>query len=105
MTFNDLGSPLMTLTHDGPRSQFVGADSKSGISFALNNAAKAQDSCKVRKNNGQNGLRKSPMAGVTLRDLDPGATVCGFSIFLNTINAACNATTHSRKQWNCAGEG
>ena len=28
--------------------QFVGADSKSGISFALNNAPEAQDSCKVR---------------------------------------------------------
>ena len=59
-------------------SQFVGADSKSGISIALNNVPEAQDSCKVRKNNGRNGLRKRPMAGVTLRDLDPGATVYGF---------------------------
>ena len=30
-------------------SQFVGADSKSGISFALNNVPEAQDSCKVEK--------------------------------------------------------
>ena len=58
--------------------QFVGADSESGISFALNNDPEAQDSCKVRQNNGPNGLRKRPMAGVTLRDLDPGATVYGF---------------------------
>ena len=29
-------------------SQFVGADSKSGISFALNVVPKAQDICKVR---------------------------------------------------------
>ena len=29
-------------------SQFVGADSKSGISIALSNAFEAQDSCKVR---------------------------------------------------------
>ena len=40
-------------------SQFVGADSKSGISFALNNVPEAQDSCKVRKNNGRNGLRNT----------------------------------------------
>ena len=67
-------------------SQFVGSDSKYGISFALNNVAEAQDSCKVRKNNDGNGLRKRPMAGVTLRDLDPGAAVYGFLISLNTIN-------------------
>ena len=74
-------------------SQFVGADSESGISFALNNvASEAQDSCKFRrKKNGRNGLRKRPMAGMALRDLDPGATVYGFSISLNTINAARNA--------------
>ena len=29
--------------------QFVGADSKSDISVALNNVPEAQDSCKVRK--------------------------------------------------------
>ena len=79
-------------------SQFVGADSKYGISFALNNVPEAQNSCKVTKNNGRNELRKRPTAGVTLRDLDSGATVYGFSISLNTINAACNAKTHSRKQ-------
>ena len=79
-------------------SQFVGADSKFGISFALNNVPEAQDSCKVRQNNGRNGLRKRLMAGVTLHDLDPGATVYGFSMSLNTINAARNAKTHSRKQ-------
>ena len=53
-------------------SQFVVADSQSGISFVLNNVSEAQDSCKVRKNNGRNGLRKRPMASVTLHDLDPG---------------------------------
>ena len=60
-------------------SQLVGADSKSGVSFALKNAPEAQDSCKVRKkNNCRNEVRKRPMAGVTLRDLDPGETVYGF---------------------------
>ena len=60
-------------------SRFVGADSKSGIIFVLRNALEAQDSCKVRKkNNGRNEVRKRPMAGVTLRDLDPGETVYGF---------------------------
>ena len=58
-------------------SQFVDVDSKFGISFVLNDVPEAQDTCKVRKNNGRNGLRKRPMAGVTLRDLDPGATVYG----------------------------
>ena len=80
----------MTLTHGGSFSQFVGADSKSGISFALNNVPEAQDSCKVRKNNGGNGLRKRPMAGVSLGDLAPGATSYDLSISLNTINAAFN---------------
>ena len=47
-------------------SQFVDVDSKYDISFALNDVPEAQDSCKVRTNNGQNGLRKRPMAGVTL---------------------------------------
>ena len=59
-------------------SQFVGADSKYDIAFALNNVPEAQASCKVRKNNGRNWLRNRPMAGVTLRELDPGATVYGF---------------------------
>ena len=59
-------------------SQLVGADSKSGISVALNNVPEAQDSCKVRKNNGRNGLRKQAMAGMTLRDLDPGSTEYSF---------------------------
>ena len=77
--------------------QFAGVDSESGISFPLNNVPEAQDSRKV-KNNGRNGLRKRPMARVTLRDLDTGATVYGFSISLTTINVACNAKTHSRKQ-------
>ena len=80
--------------------QFVGADSKYDIIFALNNVPKAQDSFEVRKNNGRNVLRKRLMAGVTLRDLDPGATVYSFSISLNTSYSACNAKTHSRKQIN-----
>ena len=79
-------------------SQFVGVDSKYGIGFALNNVPEAQDSYKVRKNNGRNKLRKRPMAGVTLRDLGPGTTLYGFLISLNTINVACNAKTRSRKQ-------
>ena len=37
------------------------------------------------------------MTGVTLRDLDPGAAVYGFSISLNTINAACNAKNPLQK--------
>ena len=81
-------------------SQFVGDNSKYGISFALNNVPEAQDNCTVTRNNGRNGLRKRPMAGVTLRDLESGATVYGFSISLNTINAGCNAKTHSRKPLN-----
>ena len=72
-------------------SQFVGADSRYGISFALNNVPAAQDSSKVRKNNDRNWLRKRSMAGVTLRDLDPETTVYGFSLSLNIINVACNA--------------
>ena len=53
-------------------SQFVGVYSKSGISFGLNYVPEAQHSCKVRENNGRNGLRKWPMASVTLCDLEPG---------------------------------
>ena len=59
-------------------SQFVGADFKYGISFALNIVPEAQDSCEFRKNNGRNGLRKRPMAVVALRDLDLVTTVYGF---------------------------
>ena len=92
MTFDDLDTWRVVY------GQFVGADSKSGISVARNDVPEAQDGCKVRKNNVRNVLRKRPMAGVTLRDLDPGTTVYGFSISLNTIYAACNAKPHSRKQ-------
>ena len=42
-------------------SQFVGVGSESGIGFALNNVTEAQESCKVRKNNGRNGLRNRPI--------------------------------------------
>ena len=42
MTFDDLD------TWRGIYSQFVGADSKSGISFAVKNDPEAQDSCKVK---------------------------------------------------------
>ena len=42
MTFDDLDSWLV------PYSQFVGPDSKSGISFDLNNDPEAQGSCKLR---------------------------------------------------------
>ena len=80
------------------QGHFVGADSKYGIIFALNNVPEAQDSCKIRKNNGRNGLRKRPMAGVSLGDLDSGATVYDLSISLNTITAAYNAKNRSRKQ-------
>ena len=61
-------------------SQFVGADFKYGISFALNKTTsmRLRIAVKLEKNNGRNGLRKRPMAGVTLRDLNPGATVYGF---------------------------
>ena len=42
MTFDDLDTWRVTY------SQFVGADSKSGISFALKNDPEAQGSCKLR---------------------------------------------------------
>ena len=42
-------------------SQFVGASSESGIGFALIDVSEAQESCKVRKNNGRNGLRNRPI--------------------------------------------
>ena len=58
--------------------QFVGADSKYGISFALNNVLEAQDSYKVRFGMTGTKQRKRPLACVTLRDLDPRATVYGF---------------------------
>ena len=41
-------------------SQLVGADSKSGISFALNNVPEAQDSCKVRKITVEMGYGNGP---------------------------------------------
>ena len=41
MTLDDLDIWLVI------HSQFVGTDSKSGISFVLNNALEAQNSCKV----------------------------------------------------------
>ena len=43
MAFDDLGIICRVIF-----SQLVGADSKSGISFALNNDPEAQDSCKAR---------------------------------------------------------
>ena len=72
MTFDDLAIWRVTC-------QFVGADSKSGISFALSNDPEAQASCKVRIITAEisYGLRKRTMALVTLRDLDPRATVYG----------------------------
>ena len=42
MTFDDLDTWRVTY------GQFVGADSKSGISFALNNDPEAQGSCQLR---------------------------------------------------------
>ena len=42
MNFDDLDTGRVIY------SQFLGADSKSGISFALSNVSGAQDSCKVR---------------------------------------------------------
>ena len=42
MIFDDLDTWRVTY------SQFVGADSKSGISFAVNNDPEAQGSCKLR---------------------------------------------------------
>ena len=42
MTFDDLDTLRVMY------SQIVGADSKYGISFALNNVPEDQDSCKVR---------------------------------------------------------
>ena len=42
MTFDDLGTCKVTY------SKFIDTDSKSEISFALNNDPEAQDACKVR---------------------------------------------------------
>ena len=54
-------------------SQFVGADSKSGISVALSNAHETQDSCKINIITAEmshgNG---SWHARLTLHDIDPG---------------------------------
>ena len=72
MTLDDL--EIWRVIH----SQFVSADSKSGISFALKMSLRLRIAAKLEKNNGRNGQRKQPMARVTLSDLDPGATVYGF---------------------------
>ena len=69
MTFDDLGTWRVIY------SQFVGADSKYGISFALNNN-KAQDSCKVRIIMAESH-RKWPMARMALRDFNLRSTVYG----------------------------
>ena len=50
MTFDDIDTWLVIY------NQFVGADSKYDISFALSNVPKAKDSCKFRTNNGRNRL-------------------------------------------------
>ena len=71
MTFDDLDTWRVTY------SQFVGADSKYGISFALNNDPEAQDSCKLRIITVENELRKRTMALVTWRELGLRATVYG----------------------------
>ena len=42
MTFDDLDTRRVVC------SQFVSADSKYGLSFALNNDSEAQDSCTIR---------------------------------------------------------
>ena len=58
-------------------SQFLGADSGSGIYFALNNDLEARYTYTVRIVMTENGQRKRLLTCVTLRDLDPGATVYG----------------------------
>ena len=57
-------------------SQFVGATSESDISFVLSNDPEGQDSCRVGIITAE--MSQGLMARVTLRDLDPGATVYGF---------------------------
>ena len=42
-------------------SPFVGSDSKSDISFALNNVPEAQDSCKARKITVEMCYRNGPL--------------------------------------------
>ena len=63
-------------------SQFVCADSKSGVSFALNDDPEAQGSCKLRI------ITVEMSYGKWLLDIH------------NTNDAACNAKEHSRKQRN-----
>ena len=80
-------------------SQFVGADSKSGISFALNSALEAQNSCKFRNITAEMSYGNGPWHPwpcVT----DRRAAVYGSWISINTNYAVCNAKEHSRKQRN-----
>ena len=76
----------MTLTYDRSYSEFVGADSESGINFPLiNHPAKIK--IQNSKNTAQSTYRvcfgmsekawKLPLACVTLHDLDPGVTAYG----------------------------
>ena len=67
MTFGDLDTWRVIF------SQFVDADSKSGISFALKNVLEAQDSCKVKNITVEMSYGNSPWQVY----LDPEITVCG----------------------------
>ena len=59
----------------GHKSRFVGADSKSGISFALDNDPKAQGSCKLRLITAEATVTDHGTRD--LADLDLTATVYG----------------------------
>ena len=66
MTFDDLDTWWVTY------SQFVGADSKSGISFALNNDLKAQGSCKLRIITAEMSYGNGPWYSWPCMTLTPG---------------------------------
>ena len=55
MNFDDFDSLWVT------SSQFMGADSKSDINFALNNDPEAQDTCKVRIITAQMSQENGPL--------------------------------------------
>ena len=67
MTFGDLDTWRVI------SNQFVGVDSKSGISVALNSNSQIQDSCKVRIITAEMSYGNGPWYSsvVTFRGLDP----------------------------------
>ena len=80
--------------------QFVDVGSESSVYFALNIEPEAKNSYKARIVRVETNHRNGPMAYVTLRGLDPGTTVYGSLMSINTNYVVCNANACSRKQGN-----